>query len=193
MSTGARWIVGLMLLGVLIGSGFLLLHSGLYGLTFFVLLPVILGGLTSWVVRPSTGWRAAGVGALTMIAALLFLLLIGTEGLICLAMALPLAMPLRALGAWLVYRVEASRAAIRGGVAMLLLLPPAGVTWDTHAQPPIFEVSTTIEIAAPPETVWKHMVSFSQMPEPREWFFRTGLASPKLARLRGRSRGDSLL
>jgi uncharacterized protein YndB with AHSA1/START domain len=68
---------------------------------------------------------------------------------------------------------------------MLLLLPPATLTWDSHAKPPVFEVRTSIEIAAPPEQVWRHVVTFSELPEPDEWFFRAGLAYPKRARIEG--------
>jgi hypothetical protein len=72
-----------------------------------------------------------------------------------------------------------------------LLLPlGAGVFgWDTHAQPPVFEVRSAIEIAAPPEEVWKHVVKVSDLPEPREWFFRAGIAYPTRARLEGSGPG----
>ena len=44
-------------------------------------------------------------------------------------------------------------------------------------------------MAATPEQVWKHMVSFSRIPEPQEWFFRAGLAYPKRARIEGSGPG----
>jgi hypothetical protein len=106
----------------------------------------------------------------------------------CIAMSLPLALPLGALGSWLVYRAESSRLATRG-LAMLLLLPPATVTWDAKGRPPVFEVRTAIEIAATPEQVWRNMLTFSELPEPREWFFRAGLAYPRLARIKGSGAG----
>lgn len=117
--------------------------------------------------------------------ALCSLLIAGLEGLGCLGMTLPLALPLGAPGSWLVYYARSSKAATRGGVAMLLLLPPASLTWDARAQPPVFEVRSAITIAAPPEQVWKHVVTFSELPEPREWFFRAGLAYPKRAHIVG--------
>ena len=89
MSTAARRFVELLLLTTLIGAGFALLHAGVYGFTILVLFPVLLGGLASWVFCPATGARAAGLGAFTVIAALGSLLLLGWEGLICIAMALP--------------------------------------------------------------------------------------------------------
>src|SRR5712692_9351214 len=98
MSTLARWFVGLLLLAILVAGGIALLHRGMYGLTIFMLLPVLLGGLASWVFRPATGGRAAALGVLTVMAALCSLLILGSEGLVCIMMTLPLASPLGALG-----------------------------------------------------------------------------------------------
>ena len=51
MSRHWRWLVGLLLAGFLLGGGAVMLRSGIYGLTLFILLPVILGGLGAWSVR----------------------------------------------------------------------------------------------------------------------------------------------
>lgn len=189
MSTLARGFVGLLFLALLVVGGVGLLHNGMYGLTMFIVLLVLLGGLASWVFRPATGGRAMALGAITVMLAVGSSLFAGLEGLVCIVMALPLAAPLGALGSWLVYRGEPSRLATGAGVAMLLLLPPASITWDTQARPPVFEVRSAITIAAPPERVWKHVVTFSELPEPREWFFRAGLAYPKRARIEGSGAG----
>jgi hypothetical protein len=162
-----------------------LLDHGKYGLTLFILQPIVLGGLASWMLRPASDLRAVGVGMLAVIAALGTMLLAGLEGLFCLVMATPLVVPLGALGSWLVYRAESSRAVARGGVAMLLLLPPASLTWDAKARPSLYAVTSSTVIAASPEVVWRHLVAIPALPEPREWYFRTGLAYPELARLEG--------
>ena len=59
------------------------------------------------------------------------LLALGLEGLVCVLMALPLALPLGALGGWLAYKMSFSRVAT-SGVAMVLLLPSASLTWDAE-------------------------------------------------------------
>jgi hypothetical protein len=187
MSAVARGVAGLFLLAGLIAGGIFLIRTGLYGWTIFVTFPIFLGGLVSWVFRPATGAQALKWGAVAAGAASAFLLLLGLEGLICVAMALPLAMPLSSLGSWLVYRAAESRRAMRSA-AMLLLLPP-GVLWDAKAVPPAYEVRTAIEIAASPERVWKHVVAFPDMPEPREWYFRAGVAYPQRARIAGSGAG----
>lgn len=161
---------------------------GLYGWSIFVVFPAMLGGLSALLIPPPTGSRAAGVGALTTTAAAFLLLLTGREGLICIVMALPLVVPLGALGGWVVYQARSSRRAKRG-LTVMLLLPIATLTWDSKAQPPVFEVRTEVEVAAPPEEVWKHVVAFPPLPEPSEWFFRAGVAYPKRARIAGSGPG----
>ncbi len=188
MSATARGIVGLLLLAILALGGMALLHNGFYGWTIFIVAPVLLGGVVSWVVRPATALGAVGTGALATALALCLFLIGGLEGIFCIGMVLPLAAPLGALGSWLVYRAERSGAAAHGWIA-ILLLPPASLTWDMHARPPVFEVQSAITIAAAPEEVWKHVVSFRELPEPREWFFHAGIAYPKRARIEGTGAG----
>lgn len=187
MSRATRFCIGLLLLTGLSAGGYALVRSGVYGLTVFVAAPVVLGALASWVVQPETRGRAAGVGAIAVLVALVSLLLAGTEGLICLAMALPLAVPLGALGGGMIHSSQAPRSSPRG--AALLALLPLTLLWDFNAPPPVFEVRSSIEIAATPDVVWKHVVSFSDLPEPAEWYFRTGIAYPQRARIVGSGPG----
>ncbi len=72
---------------------------------------------------------------------------------------------------------------------MMLLLPSASLVWDVTAKPTVFEVHSAVEIAASPERVWKHVVSFSDLPEPEEWYFRAGVAYPQRARIEGSGAG----
>lgn len=183
-----RYLAALLLLILFIGSGILLLRAGRYGWTIFVLLPVLLGGLASWTFRPTTAWRAVGLGALTVTAAACLLLLLALDGLWCIIMALPLLVPLGALGAWLAYRAGLADVSPRSA-PMLLLLPFATLTWDAKAPPPVFEVQTQIIVRASPEQVWKQIIAFSELPEPHEWYFRTGLGYPKRSYIHGSGPG----
>ena len=188
MSTPGRTVLGLLAAMLLTAGSVALLRAGIYGWTVFVLLPVLVGGLASWIFRPPTGARAAACGALTVAAATCLFLLLGLEGLICILMSWPLALPLGALGGWFVYYAESSGLAERG-ITMSLLFLPVTLTWDVTARPPVFEVRTALEIAAAPEHVWDYVVRFSDLPEPNEWFFRAGLAYPKRARIEGSGPG----
>jgi hypothetical protein len=72
---------------------------------------------------------------------------------------------------------------------MLLFLPATTLTYDTHAQSPMFAVRTAVVIAAPAEQVWNHVVTFSELPAPEEWYFKTGIAYPMRARIDGDGQG----
>jgi len=177
-----------LLLGTLIGGGIVLLYFGVYGWTLFVFIPMALGAISCWICKPSSGVQAVKIGALAAGAAALSLLALGLEGAVCILMSMPLVMPLGAFGAMLVFYARSYRHAARG-LTMLLLLPPATLTWDMRATPPVYEVRSSIEIAASPETVWKHVVSFSELPPPQEWLFRAGIAYPLRARIEGTGTG----
>jgi hypothetical protein len=185
VSKTARGLVGVLVVASLVAAGIGLLNRGVYGWTIFALLPMLIGAFASWIFQPATGWKAAKLGALTVLAAGCALPVLGMEGLLCLALALPLAAPLGALGGWLVYRAQSSRLAAGPGITMLCLLLPASFARDTHARPAVYEVHAAVTMAASPEIVWPHVVGFSKMPEPTEWFFHTGLAFPTRARIEG--------
>jgi hypothetical protein len=154
-----RWLVGLLMAGFLVGGGAVMLRSGLYGLTLFILMPVILGGLGAWCVRAKAADIAIVSGGSAVLLASLGWLALGQEGALCIAMSLPLSLPLGCLGGYLVYHFQAGPLQT-GSAAMLLLLPAGTLGWDVNAKPPVFEVRSSIEIAASPEQVWKHVVNF---------------------------------
>ncbi|MBZ5635916.1 MAG: SRPBCC family protein [Acidobacteriia bacterium] len=184
----SRGDIALVMFGILAVAGVLLVRSGLYGMTVFVLLPVFLGGYAVWIFRPQSGGQAALRGALSALVALLLFFLIGAEGAICIFMTAPIALPLGALGGWLAYRGRSVKQS-SGSIAMLIFLPAASLTWDVKAPPPVFQVRTSIEIAAPPERVWRYVVAFPPLSEPQEWYFRAGLGYPTQTRIEGSGPG----
>ncbi len=182
--------LGSAVLGSLLATagGAFALWLGIYGFTLFLLIPALLGGLVTWAVRPATALRAAGFGAFTVFVAVLSLLLLGREGAVCLIVALPLALPLGAIGGLLVHSFQSAKLRA-GSTAMLLLLPTASLTWDVNAKPQVFQVRTALDIAASPEAVWKNVVSFPDLSEPEEWYFHTGIAYPTGTRIVGTGEG----
>lgn len=185
MITGRRALAGSILL-LLVLSAFVLLNRGMYGWTVFVIVPTFLGAFSSWIFRPTTAWRAAGAGALTVFLAGCGLLVLGQEGLVCLAMALPLMLPLGALGGLLVFQFF--RADDRQTAALVLLLP-ASLFYDIHAKPSVYSVRTSMVIQASPEVIWKHTVAFPDLDNTTDWLSHTGIALPKRTRLYGQGVG----
>lgn len=181
-----RTAVGLALAALALA----MIHTGTYGLTLFVVLPVALGAFAAWLVKPKNAAKAVLAGMAANLIASLAFLAFGLEGVLCIAMALPLALPLGALGGWLAYSANHTRI-LAGGTAMLALLPLAVGTlgFDRIAKPDVFEVQSAVEIAAPPDRVWKNVVTFSELPPPTEWYFKTGIAYPVRARIVGSGPG----
>ena len=113
-------------------------------------------------------------------------LLFALEGALCVLMALPLAAAVVWLGAVL-GRALALHAPDGSAHAALVVvgLPLLAVVDARHAPAPAHEVVTSLVIGAPPETVWRNVVTFAELPEPREWLFRAGVAYPRRARIEG--------
>jgi uncharacterized protein YndB with AHSA1/START domain len=165
-----------------------MIKSGLYGWSLFVAVPIVLGALGAWAKPSRSLASAALVGSIAAMVPTLGLFAMGFEGLICIAIAAPLVMPLGALGGIIIFQIEVTLVDSRRG-SLMLLLPLLTFAWDTHAKPEIFHVRTEVVIAATPEEVWRQVVAFSPLPAPREWYFRAGVSYPQRARIVGEGVG----
>jgi uncharacterized membrane protein YhaH (DUF805 family) len=170
---------------------------GQYGWSLFVGLPFCLG-LYSVLIYGYHEPR--GLGSCLGVAALATVLLAGSmialafEGLICIAMAAPLMGALALLGALIGYAVQRRPWATRDApatLAVLVLAVPAlmGAEYQSPPEPPLVAVTTAVEIDAPPERVWRHVVAFSELPPPDELYFKTGVAYPMRAEMHGAGPG----
>jgi uncharacterized membrane protein YhaH (DUF805 family) len=173
------------LLVAVISSVLLVLVStkllGSYGLGLFVAVPFCMGFLSVLIYD-------------SVLLPGVVLLEFAMEGLGCLIMALPLALPLALLGgaiAWSIQDGIGARESTAAILILLILFPPAVMCAEYVAspEPPLLAVRTSVDIDAPPETVWRHVVSFADLPEPTEWIFRTGIAYPIRARIEGAGPG----
>jgi len=158
--------------------------------SLFLGTPFSLGAITAYVYNRSGPRSLAQTLEIVLITLLLLgggIILFALEGLICVAMAFPVAAVVAGLGAILgrvIARSSPDAEYEGGGVAMLvpllgLLVPSGPVAPDRR------EVVTSVEIAAPPERVWPFVVAFAQLPDPDEWLFRTGVAYPRRAHIEG--------
>ena len=170
----------------------------LYGWGVFVTLPIAVGFLAAiFAHAPREGPRLArccGVAALAVFVTGVALLMGGLEGAICLLMAAPLWVPLALAGGVLGYlAMRVARSAGARGLAALGLMAAVPSLMGAEAwarlEAPVFAVTSTVEIDAPPQRVWENVVEFGDLPGPREWLFMTGVAYPIRARIVGRGVG----
>ncbi|MEI8368907.1 MAG: hypothetical protein WCJ31_10800 [Planctomycetia bacterium] len=180
---GCGLAVGIM--AILVGIyGF-----GEYGVVVFLVTPVMMGMATGFVYnRPvvrSTG-ATVNIAVLVTLLAAGVLLLLAFEGMICLIMAAPIVLPMTIVGAILgKWMAECTTAGSGQMVGMILAVPFLCGAEALTRQIPERVVLTTVEVAAPPEVVWKRIVEFPDLPAPTDWFFRCGIACPMRARIEG--------
>jgi hypothetical protein len=55
--------------------------------------------------------------------------------------------------------------------------------------PPVFAVTTVVDVTAPPERVWPNVIEFGRIDAPPDWIFRAGVAYPLRARIDGHGVG----
>ena len=162
---------------------------GSYGTTLFFGTPFAMGMAAAYVLNRRVA-RGAGVTAmvavLTVVGAGGVILLFALEGLLCLMMAVPPAITLALLGAWLGRGMALRTGADTRGLAMALAPLPLLAGVEAHRPPPpVGEVVSVVHVAAPPEVVWRHVVSFSELDAPPAWLFRLGVAYPVRATIDG--------
>lgn len=167
-----------------------------YGWGLFVGMPFCLG-LLSVLIFGCHAPRGFVACIVVSTAAVLitcgFLLAFAIEGLICVMMAAPLAVPLAWLGSvvgYLIQRHGRPRRISPVFPAVLAALPLALIVESAlPVEPPVYEVMSAIEIEAPPQAVWGNVVAFAELPAPEDWVFRAGIAHPIRAEIRGRGVG----
>jgi hypothetical protein len=160
-----------------------------YSTGLFLGTPFTLGAISANVYnsrRRASYLDTVPVVLLTVILAGGVLLLFALEGMFCIAMAFPIAglvaLVGAALGRWIAIRT--SEPPVATGAAALVL-PLLVMLEPVRAPAPLREVVTAVEIAAPPEQVWKTVVAFPELPPPTEPLFRAGVAAPLRAHIDG--------
>lgn len=141
----------------------------------------------AWIVLP---WPAA---MLSLLAALL----LAWEGIICIALWLPLFVMLSALGGVLagVWRRWQRRRVGAAGIAGVMLVPflIAPVERVVPATDRVRTVETTIEVAAPADVVWREIVEVRAIREEEHgasWVHAIGFPRPVAARSLGEGVGS---
>jgi uncharacterized membrane protein YhaH (DUF805 family) len=193
----SRW--GSAILGAFAGAIFGAILSwvsiallGGYGFTLFLAIPFFMGYLGAWLYcyrEPRSLGECFSVTLASVFLAGAIIVGIAFEGIFCVAMAAPIALPLALLGAYLAFKMQEARnlqPQPHTMLSLLLVIPLlAGAEFWAPAPTPRFKVHTSIEIAAPPEVVWRRMVAFPKIDEPVHWVFRLGMSYPLEARTVG--------
>ena len=170
---------------------------GQYGWGVFVGIPFFLG-LNSTMIygfhRPRSLGKCLLVAMLSTMLVGLALVTFAIEGIICLAMALPIAVPIAVFGGVIGYTLQTRPSFVPNTlrVASVVFLAVPGLIlleYSVDLTPPLYEQKTSIVIKANPQTVWRHVVTFSELPPPTEAMFKTGIAYPIRAEMQGHGVG----
>ena len=168
-----------------------------YGWGLFVAQPFCLG-LASVLLygyrRPRSLRSCLFVSNISMILLGIALVAFAIEGVICVAMAAPIGLILASIGGAVGYVIQRrpwSKAEVPSMLLVLVAIVPMlmGAEWVSPPNPTLFEVRSAVEVTAPPEKVWHHVISFPELPEPKEWLFRAGLSYPMRAKIAGKGVG----
>ena len=161
------------------------------GGTSLLFLPTLIGFLAPYLrqrlFREPTGtFNYYGYAALAMVSTLALILVFGLDGAICIAMAVPLVVPLALVGAWIAKRVAPPHDGPSGVASVVLLTAVGFLSFDALKPPPALRpVQTALVIDAPPQRVWDSMLEFETADPPTDWLFRVGIAYPVDARVEG--------
>jgi hypothetical protein len=169
-----------------------------YGLALFCATPLLLSvaaPLVHGIGAPRSFLQCLAVSMLCQLTLFFGMLVFGIEGILCVIMAAPLWLAWATVGALVAYPLHRlmwrehrmQPAFPLAALALVTLLPLlSGAERQGGWRPPLIELTSTIEIDAPPEVVWERLVSFPEMPRPQAWPFRYGIAYPVRADLDGR-------
>ncbi|HLW99241.1 MAG TPA: DUF805 domain-containing protein [Candidatus Acidoferrales bacterium] len=168
-----------------------------YGWGLFVALPFCMGFISVLLFNfhGSKGFgNSIAVSILSSFFAGALLLVLAREGAICLILVLPLVTLLAMAGGTVAYVTRPHQSRPRANPALLsivLVLAPAvmGVEQAVQPVPPVYQVKSEIEVEASPATVWRQVIAFTEIPQPREWIFRAGIAYPIRAEILGSGPG----
>lgn len=164
-----------------------------YGL--FVWLPFVIAAASTLIYdkKGVTRKTARNNAYFTLLVFCTGLLMFAWEGIICMTMAAPIGFLFTYLG-YLVVRILSPNLSDNSASAasvLLLMSVPALMSFEnrnvTHDD--LRSVTTSIEINATPETVWKNLIAFPQLKAPTEFIFKTGIAYPISATINGKGIG----
>ncbi|WP_346318230.1 hypothetical protein [Chitinophaga sp. YIM B06452] len=159
-----------------------------YGIALFFLTPVFIGYFSTVFYgrsRQITRKQAVGAGLLSLAIFSVGLLAFAMEGLICIAMAAPLVIPVTCVSSLIGFAVLNRKHNNNWIILLLAGSIPATAFIESSNRPPLRAVVTSIEINASAQAVWEQVIEFPVLKEPEEFIFKTGIAYPVNAKIEG--------
>ena len=164
-----------------------------YGLALFAGTPFAIGAVTGFLHNHKHARSLRETIFVVLLGQLVIcggVMLFAIEGLVCVVMGLPIAAVLAVMGGMVGRAIAlhtSTQLAQAGFVA--LALPLLAMVERPALYAAVHEVASAIVIDAPPEVVWRQVVSFPELPPPTELLFRLGVAYPVRARITGQGVG----
>ncbi|CAM4360399.1 hypothetical protein GIHI108528_16545 [Gillisia hiemivivida] len=130
---------------------------------------------------------AYNLSFMAFIIASLSLLFFAIEGLICIIMASPILLFGGWIGSYLGYKSSRSKFLNQTNTTIILLALSLGFMSFDYINEPInlISVKTKVIVNAPINEVWENVITFDKIDEPKEWIFKTGIAYPTNATIKG--------
>ena len=188
-------LVAILLSAVVGGLLTLLIIYGIrsYGIVLFFLVPAFLGFGSTVIYglkKPIAFRRGFEIGFYALIVYCAGLIIGAFEGLICIAMVMPIAVLLMVGGVALGLLITRKLPGTAPGALLLLMgMIPLLAFAERQNEPTLSKVQTSVVIDADPQTVWDHLIGFSEMAEPEELLFKVGIAYPIRAEIEGNGVG----
>ncbi len=167
-----------------------------YAAGLFVWLPFFLGATSTLILsykKTITRRKLRDNAYWTLLAFSIGLLFFAWEGIICLLMAFPIGLIFTYLGFLIGHLLVQNRISSKTPtiIVLLSLSVPALMSFENTFKwrDDLRFVKSSIEIKAAPKTVWANVVAFPQLKEPTEFIFKTGIAYPINATIKGEGVG----
>lgn len=167
-----------------------------YGFGLFIWLPLTLGATSTLILSYKNlvaRKKLRNNSYLTLLVFCLGLLAFAWEGVICLIMAAPIGFLFTYLGFLIGVSLSKSNQKEQTTIAIILLVisTPSLMAFEDSVKETdnLRSVVTRIEINATPDKVWKNVVAFPQLKDPTEFIFKTGIAYPINATIKGKGVG----
>lgn len=166
-----------------------------YAVGLFIWLPMIMGATSTLIYGYKNDVPKNRLFYVSLNSLIIFcvgLLFFAWEGIICLFMAMPIALLFMYIGHVIAYEILIKKNWNSPATIILLILSvPSLMAFESNNtnEDKVRSVSTSIEINASPEQVWRNVIAFPELAEPTEFIFKTGIAYPIDATINGNGVG----